>query len=97
MEQMDQDLSRAKAAVEENRLLQNEVTAMYQQLLRVDPTGHHIFGPRTQFLAHQEAQTPTGGRLPPIQQPAQPQQQHWPTNSSNAMQGVEYGNPYDRR
>lgn len=90
MDAMDQEISRGKAAIEDNRLLQNEITAMYQQLLRVDPSGHHIFGPRTQFLAHQESQTPTAGRLAPLQQ-APPPQPHWPSQSSGGMQGIEYG------
>lgn len=63
---------------------------MYQQLLRVDPNGHHVFGPRSQFLVQQEAQTPN--RLAPMQ----PAQQGWP-QAGGAMQGIEYNNVYDRR
>lgn len=72
-------------------MLQSEITAMYQQLLRVDPGGHHVFGPKSQHLVQQEAQTPN--KLAPLQ-PLQPQGWMPPGPS---MQGIEYGNPYDRR
>lgn len=61
---------------------------MFEQLCRLDPTGHKAFGPRSQQLMQQEQQ-----RQHPQHQPHQPHRagQHYAP-----MQGVEYAQ-YERR
>jgi len=90
------ELEHAKSAIAKNRTLHDEITVMYQQLQRLDPNGHHVFGPETQFLAQQETRTPAN-RLAPLQpsQPLQPQGQ-W-IQPTAQMQGVEYGHAYEHR
>lgn len=66
---------------------------MFEQLCRLDPTGHKAFGPRTQQLMQQEQQR----QLPQHSQQAQQQQQQQRMGQPYApMQGVEYSQ-YDRR
>ncbi|KAI9662096.1 MAG: hypothetical protein M1831_002792 [Alyxoria varia] len=78
---LQDQLRNARAAQDENVNLQNEITAMYQQLCRVDPHGHHVFGAVTKHFDQQESHPAnrTGGA--PVYAP---------------MQGVEYGQ-YDTR
>lgn len=82
--------------MDENNVMSNEITAMYQQLLRVDPNGHHVFGPKTQMLEEQ-AKGSAAPRLPPMHSSSTAN--GWAQSSSGAMQGVEYNNhaAYDRR
>ena len=89
VETLRSELEHARTAAEETRQAHSEITAMYQQLLRVDPHGHHIFGPKTHSLSQQDTQTPN--RLAPMQQTPH-SQQSWISSGGAAMQGVEYAN-----
>lgn len=101
VEQMREEIQNARGAMEEVRAYEAELTAMYQQLCRIDPKGAHVYGPKTHALVQQERQTPS--HLPssvptngPQTQPTQgPTANSW--TASGAMQGVEYSGNYDRR
>lgn len=115
IQRLKEELQRAHQATEENHHLANEITHMYQQLLRVDPHGHHVFGPRTEYLDSQNTQSASTSQPQPPQPPQQaasnqrlapmqaaPSQQPpshpppaapgagWASQSSSAMQGIEY-------
>lgn len=103
IESMRSEMEHARHAVNDNQSMQNEIVAMYQQLLRVDPNGHHVFGPKSQSLAEQGG-VAANPRLAPLQPSQAPQPQPWMQQQqqappqSGAMQGVEYaGRPFDRR
>lgn len=97
VEQLRSEVQRGLKAQEELRATDAELTAMYQQLCRLDPNGGHTYGPRSMAM---EQQRQGAGRLVPMQQPIQQQVptqatngQGWP--QASAMQGVEYS--FDRR
>ncbi|KAJ4382758.1 hypothetical protein N0V86_001981 [Didymella sp. IMI 355093] len=96
----------SRRAQEDNELLKNEMTAMWNNLRRLDPSNPHIYGQMTQILAQQQGNTPapTNNVLPPLQQqqqqpqPQPPSQQpQWGAPAPTAMQGVEFGGmrPYE--
>ncbi|KAJ4406705.1 hypothetical protein N0V91_004395 [Didymella pomorum] len=96
----------SRRAQEENELLKNELTAMWNSLRRVDPGNPHVYGQMSQILAQQQGNTPapTNNVLPPLQQqqqqsqPQPPSQQaQWGAPAPTAMQGVEFGGmrPYE--
>ena len=81
-EKLRADLEQARGTAADNQALNDEITVMYQQICRLDPNGHKIFGRTTQQLAEQDRQ--------------QSQQSRGVGHPPYApMQGVEYG--YDRR
>ncbi|KAJ8613476.1 hypothetical protein MRB53_036961 [Persea americana] len=51
LEKLRAESEHARRAVEDNANMSGEILAMYQQLMRVDPKGYHVFGARTQALA----------------------------------------------
>ena len=80
-EKLRSEIEHMRATADENQSLNSEITIMYQQICRLDPNGHKIFGARTHQLAEQDRQPQAHrGGQPPFAAP---------------MQGVEYG--YDRR
>jgi hypothetical protein len=92
----------SRRAHEDNEMLRNEISALWQHLRRVDPNSHHVYGNMTHVLAQQEQQqgqpaaTGSGGHvLPPLSNPPPSAHGHaWPPQTptqSNAMQGVEFG------
>lgn len=90
------ELGQARHAAAENQAMQNEIVAMYQQLVRVDPHGHHIFGQKTQSLHDQSRGAPQQTQAPQQAPQSWMQQQQQPPQG--AMQGVEYASrTYDRR
>lgn len=98
------DAEFCRRAQEENELLRNELSAVWQHLRRVEPGNPHVYGSMTGMLAQQHATTPgaTTAILPPLQQQqaqaqAQAQPPQWGAPSTTAMQGVEFGGmrPYE--
>jgi len=97
------DAEFCRRAQEENELLRNELSTVWQHLRRVEPGNAHVYGSMTGLLAQQHATTPaaTTTILPPLQQQqaqvqqAQPPQ--WGAQAATAMQGVEFGGmrPYE--
>lgn len=63
------ELEVARSAQDENQHLTNEIHAMYQQLCRVDPGGHHVFGPVSGHFA--KSDTHTSSRAAPGYTPMQ--------------------------
>lgn len=81
-ERLQRELEQMRATADDNQALNSEITVMYQQICRLDPNGHKVFGNRTNQLSEQDRQQPSS-------QSRVGQPQYAP------MQGVEYG--YDRR
>ena len=93
-DQLRAEVQRGLKAQEDLRATDAEMTAMYQQLCRLDPSGGHTYGPRTMDMESRRQ------RMASMPQPGQQQApvqatngQGWP--QASAMQGVEYS--YDRR
>jgi hypothetical protein len=89
-----QDFEKAR---QENSMLREEITSLWQNARRMEPNSQHIFGPHTSQLAHDntpQSQAPTPNLPRSLPPPANP----W-TQGSNMMQGVEYqpSQPFDRR
>ncbi|KAL9056585.1 MAG: hypothetical protein Q9162_002868 [Coniocarpon cinnabarinum] len=82
-ERLRRELDQNKVTAEDNAAMNHEITVMYQQICRLDPNGHKVFGQRTAQFVEQERQQPSQQHRNAGHQPYAP------------MQGVEYG--YDRR
>lgn len=86
----------ARQALSEYRNIENELTMMWEHMNRLEPNARHVFGTKTQQLDERLSQG--GSRLAPLPPPSQSASQgSWPSHQDSAMQGVTYGNGWDRR
>lgn len=101
-ERMKHDADMSRRHQEEVLMLHSEVSAMWNDLQRMDPNHQHIYGSCTNQLAREHGRAapapPPPNMLPPMQQA--PPSNHWGQAAPGAaMQGVEYppSGQYDRR